>query len=469
MTSGISSDKTKKCGFAELFVFVMAMIGGTACSICSKVMMSLHSVGMTGKVELFSKPLFQTFGMFVGMLFGLVMHWFVVRFRVPFPGYEHPPKPPVPSREIEPGIPPSELTSLKPKEQPPSNAPPSTPPRWMFFLIIVPAIFDLGATFLCMLGLRYLNVSIYQLLRGSGIIFVAVLKHFGLRHKLYGFQWIGVLWNVVSVLLVGLTAILSSGIQSGPAALQPTPAQAVIGVLFVLGGAFVQSLQYIFEERVMNMDIPASPLFLIGMEGFWGCVLCITIMYPIGYAIPGPDHGSLENPYNTWIMFKNSQAIQLMFLVYFFAIFGYNLFGILVTYMLNSIWKAILDNFRPISIWVTDLFIFYYISTSFGETWTVYSYIQLVGMIVLLYGTAIYNAPHPGSIAYRGEWWAFGLDFSNDYDDIEESIREAELDAEWEAKQSQFRSRRASSSFIGDRSPFLAATHRVGEISSPRI
>ena len=44
------------------------------CSICSKTMMSLHGTNglideETGKeqIELFQKPLFQTFGMFVGM------------------------------------------------------------------------------------------------------------------------------------------------------------------------------------------------------------------------------------------------------------------------------------------------------------------------------------------------------------------------------------------------------------------
>ena len=36
----------------------------------------------------FHKPLFLTFGMFVATLFGLVFHWVVLVFRIPFPGYE---------------------------------------------------------------------------------------------------------------------------------------------------------------------------------------------------------------------------------------------------------------------------------------------------------------------------------------------------------------------------------------------
>jgi hypothetical protein len=45
---------------------------------------------------------------------------------------------------------------------------------------------------------------------------------------------------------------------------------------------------------------------------------------------------------------------------------------------------------------LTDLMIFYVVSESggYGEPWTQYSIIQLFGMLVLLYGTAVYNAPN---------------------------------------------------------------------------
>ena len=43
-----------------------------------------------------------------------------------------------------------------------------------------------------------------------------------------------------------------------------------MGVLLIMAGAFVQSLQFIFEEKVMTMegDCAAPPLLLIGMEGY---------------------------------------------------------------------------------------------------------------------------------------------------------------------------------------------------------
>lgn len=466
-----NGEKTHKCGFAELVIFLAAIITGTACSICSKTMMQLHSIGMDGNVEEFSKPIFQTFGMFVGMLFGLVMHWFVLVFKIPFPGYEH-------HNEEEPKVEMISPSSSKPKygavdnETSPLVSQTSKPmnartPLWMYFFLAIPSVFDLAATALCMMGLRYLDVSIYQLLRGSGIIFVALMKQHVLGDHLYKFQWFGVFWNVVSVILVGTTAILNSGDNSQ----NVEPGDALLGIVLVMLGAFVQALQFVFEEKVMTMDeVAVPPLLLIGMEGLWGSIICLFVVYPLAYYLPGNDHGSYEDPWNTYMLFMNSRTIQISFIIYFFAIFGYNLFAVLVTFMLNSIWHAILDNFRPITVWLTDLMIFYVISQvdGFGEPWTKYSIIQLFGMCVLLYGTAVYNAPNAGSIKLKGEWFSFCVDLSDEYEEIELSEQEAQVDAEWDAKVAMFQKRRASS--LAERSPHISIhTQALRGLASPKI
>ena len=113
--------------------------------------------------------------------------------------------------------------------------------------------------------------------------------------------------------------------------------------------------------------------------------------------------------------------------------------------MLSSVWHAILDSFRPITVWATDLFIFYNINAFFGEAWTTYSYLQIGGMAVLLYRTAIYNAPNDGSLELEGQWWAFGIDLRSEYEAIRREREAAEVDAEWEAKRQEFKVRNLSS------------------------
>ncbi|CAM9280043.1 unnamed protein product, partial [Ectocarpus fasciculatus] len=256
----------------------------------------------------------------------------------------------------------------------------------MYFVLAAPAMFDLVATALAMYGMLYIGVSIYQMLRGGAIIFVALLKHYMLKDKLKKFMWVGVFLNVVSITLVGATAIFSpSDEDSG----NDNPA---LGVTLVLAGAFVQSLQYAFEEKVMSMEVSAPPLLLVGMEGFWGTLICLFVLYPLAYLTPGNDHGSFENPFNTYYMIMNSSEITWMVTLYILSITSFNIFCVLITFMLNSVWHAILDNFRPVTVWGSSLFIFYFIDPSFGESWTPWSFMQLGGLFVLLYGTAVYNA-----------------------------------------------------------------------------
>lgn len=485
--SGGNSSSTTKCGVYEGIIFLLAIIFGTACSICSKTMMGLHGIGLDHiTVERFDKPIFQTLGMFVGMIFGLLMHILVIYCKIPFPGYEHDSsitkdtisstngKSTVAtdgrrSNEQDYLIPKSTINEITTSTTTPNNNS-SNVPIWMYFFLAIPSIFDLGATALCMMGLRHLDVSIYQLLRGSGIIFVALMKQHVLGDTLYKFQWVGVCYNVISVVLVGMTAILNTSKDSDVAT---APTDALLGVILVMAGAFVQALQFIFEEKVMTMEgASAPPLLLIGMEGLWGTILCLFIVYPIAYYIPGDDHGSYEDPFNTWEMIVQNPTIQYAFVIYFFTIFLYNVFAVLVTYALNSIWHAILDNFRPITVWCTNMLIYYAItneSGDFGEPWTPYSYIQALGMVVLLYGTAIYNAPNAGSIPLNGSWYSIGINLQSEYDQIERDELDNQMDIEWMAKQAEFKKKRFSS-MAEQRSPHISVhTQALGGLGAQHM
>lgn len=153
------------------------------------------------------------------------------------------------------------------------------------------------------------------------------------------------------------------------------------------------------------------------MEGLWGLLICVFLLYPLAYYYPGEDHGSFENPYNTYTMIANSPSIQIMFMVYFIAVLLYNILACLVTFLLDSVWHAILDNFRPATVWGMDMLIYYCISKAFGEAWDQpWSFVQLFGMFVLLYGTAIYNAPNPGSVKLTGTASSCFIDCTDEYE-----------------------------------------------------
>ena len=168
-----------------------------------------------------------------------------------------------------------------------------------------------------------------------------------------------------------------------------------VGILLILASCLVQGAQYVFEEKVMSVD-DVPPLAVVGLEGFWGAVIMPLVVFPWLYIIPGSDYGgSMENVYDSWIMLRNSRQVQLVLLGFFLTVAGYNMLSIYVTYLLSSIWHAILDNFRPISVWGADLALYYVVTAriggNLGEPWTFFSYIELAGMLVLFIGTAVYN------------------------------------------------------------------------------
>ena len=74
---------------------------------------------------------------------------------------------------------------------------------------------------------------------------------------------LGVYWNVVSAVLVGVAAVLTS--EEGHKYVSQT--ETVFGVCLILSGAFAQALTVVTEEHIMKMDNPAPPLLLIGMKG----------------------------------------------------------------------------------------------------------------------------------------------------------------------------------------------------------
>jgi hypothetical protein len=132
----------------------------------------------------------------------------------------------------------------------------------------------------------------------------------------------------------------------------------------------------VFEERVMGEDMISDdvgdPAYLVvGLEGFWGTLLCIAVLYPITYFLPGDDNGSLESPFNALHMVGSSHEIQV-----------------------TLFWYSILDLFRPGTVWGFDLFLYYSSwagEQAYGEPWVAgCSTWQLLGLFMLLLSTAVY-------------------------------------------------------------------------------
>ena len=261
---------TETCGPQAAAVFIIGLAAGTGCTIASKALFQLEARGMTGEVETFNPPLFQTWVMFVGMMFALPAHfvseWYKVHRLRAYP---------------------EALAMLRAEQEKVTSK--------TYMMLAVPSFFDLLATVLMVFGLLHVNASIWMLLRGGGIVFVALMKQYVLGDRLKPSMWLGVGIIALAIAMVGYSSQLGHPKEDGggnKAADRAAASDALVGVLMTLAGTFVQSVQYTYEEKVMSGDISAPPWLLIGMEGFCGTMLCTFLLYPLAYIAPGPGRRS---------------------------------------------------------------------------------------------------------------------------------------------------------------------------------
>ncbi len=263
-------------------------------------------------------------------------------------------------------------------------------------MLIIPCVCDLACTTLLLIAQLYITASMWQMMRGSVIVITLLLKYFVMKHTIENHQWSGVSIITTAMVIVGSSSLFNPEQQSAT----PTDSNPLIGISLVIIGCLAQGVQYVFEEKVLNAsqesedgeDVP--PLVVIGCEGFWGVFLTLAVVYPLSMNLPGKDVGGVfENYHDSIAMIQNSPQLQSLVFWFVLTVTVYNCSVIYVTKLLSAIWHAILDNFRTISVWVIDLLLYYVVfpGQGYGEIWTNFSYLQLVGLIILLIGTGIYN------------------------------------------------------------------------------
>mmetsp|Transcript_12970 Transcript_12970/g.27907 ORF Transcript_12970/g.27907 Transcript_12970/m.27907 type:complete len:173 (+) Transcript_12970:110-628(+) len=116
------------------------------------------------------------------------------------------------------------------------------------------------------------------------------------------------------------------------------------------------------------------------------------LVLPILYNVHGDDHGSYENALDAITLIGNNKFLLAMVLLYWSSISFYNFFGLSVTKELTAVHRTLIDACRTTVVWVVEIFIYYVAgSHKFGEEWTVYSFLQLGGFALLIFGTMVYN------------------------------------------------------------------------------
>ena len=330
------------------------LIFGTATVTLQKYVFEVKAAGRGGDIHLFKKPWFQTEAIFVGMLSCLIVYEIMRCMRK------------------------SKNTQVDDSIQ-----------HWKhYFYVAAPAMCDLCATCLMNIGLFYLASSVWQMLRGSMVIFSAILSILFLKKRYVGYHWTGILLVTVGLVTVSFSSFMKDEDESK----QATPAQIGMSIALVVGAQIIQASQIVIEEYLLK-NVKAAASLIVGLEGMWGGLVGIGVLAIVQNtptSIPLVEQMFHEDTIDTFYMLGNSTVLLVLIIFYILAILFYNLFGMMVTQTYSAVYRTIMEAVRTMCIWIVNIII-YFFDHSHGEKITWASLVELIGFVILLFGNFLFN------------------------------------------------------------------------------
>ncbi|KAL6624244.1 hypothetical protein U3516DRAFT_584821 [Neocallimastix sp. 'constans'] len=257
-------------------------------------------------------------------------------------------------------------------------------------LLWIPSILDICGTTLMNVGLIYVAASVYQMLRGTVVIFTGFFSVVLLKRKLSKSQWISLFLVMIGVSIVGMSDIITKSNPSNPIgekdkedklnSFSHASSENIFGVVLIILAQIFTALQFIVEEKVMS-HFEVSPLKTVGLEGSFGLFTVLSAI-PFLYLFIGRHHqgGFFDIPDGTSQIFSNT-LILLISIGCIFSIAFFNWFGLSVTNVVSATSRSTIDNCRTVLIWIISLYL----------GWETFNWFQVLGFIVLIYGTSIFN------------------------------------------------------------------------------
>ncbi|KAF7657722.1 hypothetical protein LDENG_00023000 [Lucifuga dentata] len=332
----------------QLFLAGLMLITGSINTLSAKWADTFSAKGCYGDAEHeFSHPFLQAVGMFLGEFSCLAAFYILLHI---------------------------DRRSPEPKMNPGQSFNP--------LLFLPPAMCDMLGTSIMYVALNMTSASSFQMLRGAVIIFTGLLSVAFLGRRLASSQWLGILITILGLVIVGMADFLNPhGDDSHKLS------DVLTGDLLIIMAQIIVAVQMVLEEKfVYKHDV--HPLRAVGTEGFFGFFVLSLLLIPM-YFIHVGKFGSnprevLEDALDAFCQIRNQPLIILALLGNTVSIAFFNFAGISVTKEISATTRMVLDSLRTLVIWVVSLLL----------RWETFHGLQVLGFLVLLAGTALYNGLH---------------------------------------------------------------------------
>ncbi|KAF9414667.1 hypothetical protein BGZ94_000319 [Podila epigama] len=263
----------------------------------------------------------------------------------------------------------------------------------LVLLLWIPTLCDMTASTLMNVGLIFCVASVYQMLRGALVIFTGILSVLFLGRRLKSFEWFALFTIVLGIATVGFSSLISktptplSG-ENG----EPDPdeaiktAKGILGIFLVLFAQIFTATQFVVEEKFLS-GYHIAPLRAVGYEGVFGTISVLTLMPILHFTLGVANPGSYFDLTAGYEQIKMVPQIWITGIIMLFSISSYNFFGISVTKTICATSRSTIDSCRTLFIWAISVYL----------GWESFSYLQVVGFALLVYGTFVFNGviePH---------------------------------------------------------------------------
>ncbi|GLE02499.1 hypothetical protein PINS_up011337 [Pythium insidiosum] len=261
--------------------------------------------------------------------------------------------------------------------------------------VALPSLLDLLQTVFANVGLLWISSSVYQMARGSVIIFSAALSVKLMGKRLYAYHYASIALVAVSVALVGWAGTSTSSSSSASAS---ESSNALLGLVFIIMAQLLTALQIVVEEHMM-LSLNVSPMLLVGLEGLWGLAFYVLLV-PVLTLTPATATSAFskiwhEDFYDSVVKIANSPTLVALIAAYVVAVGTLNVTANYVTKHLSAVMRSITETLRTLGVWMLGLFVYYVVqwrgANSPGEAWTRWSWVELAGFVLMVYGTLTYK------------------------------------------------------------------------------
>ncbi|XP_007891103.1 solute carrier family 35 member F6 [Callorhinchus milii] len=332
----------------QLSLAAMMLITGSINTLSAKWADKFSAKGChESKEHKFNHPFLQAVGMFLGEFSCLVVFYIVLCYD---------------RRRPEPKMAPSR--------------------QFNSFIFLPPALCDMTGTCIMYIALNMTSASSFQMLRGAVVIFTGMLSVAFLGRRLEVSQWIGIIFTILGLVVVGLADFLSGSQDSGH-----NTTEVITGDLLIIIAQIIVAIQMVLEEKFVSKH-DVHPLRAVGTEGIFGFVILTLLLFPMYYIPAGQFSGNprmvLEDALDAFCQIGKKPLITVALLGNILSIAFFNFAGISVTKEISATTRMVLDSLRTLVIWVVSI----------AVGWETFHPLQILGFTVLLVGTGLYNGLH---------------------------------------------------------------------------